>query len=132
MNASKDPLVLHLDRAMTGSGILRIPHARGVRVSCLSGELWVTEDRSSEDIILSAGETRTLQSPGLALVTALENADVQVEPGSTVCSRVGLLSPIVQHDFLSRARELRRQALHEWLDGLSRFVHRVGARLAHQ
>lgn len=132
MNASKNPLVTHLDRAMTGYGILRIPRARGVRLTCLSGELWITEDRSSEDIILTAGNTRTLQSPGLALVTALENADVQLEPASTAYSRVGLLSPIVQHDFLNRARELRRQSAHEWFDAVARSVHRIGARLAHQ
>jgi DUF2917 family protein len=130
MNASNTAIV-HLERASADRGMVRIPHARGVRVTCLSGELWITEDRSSEDIVLTAGKARTLQSPGLALVTALETADVRIDPESTAYARASMFAPTVRDHLRNHAHAQRRDAAREWGRAFSQRLHRMRVRLTH-
>jgi len=130
MNAPNSGTI-QLEHASAERGMLRIPHARGVRVTCLSGELWITEDRSSEDIVLTAGKARMLQSSGLALVTALETAYVRIEPEATPYARESLFAPTVRDHLRHHANALRRYALREWGSALAQFLHRVRTRLTH-
>ena len=130
MNAPNTALV-HLERASADRGLLRIPHARGVRVSCLSGELWITEDRSSEDIVLTAGKARTLESPGVALVTALQTADVRIEPTWAAYAREGMFGASGVDHLRHHAQAKRRDAVQEWGHTLAHFLHRVRVKLAH-
>jgi DUF2917 family protein len=50
--------------------------AEGARVQCRSGRLWITQDRDGRDLLVAAGNAFTLDRPGLALIHALERADV--------------------------------------------------------
>lgn len=59
---------IHIDRNRT----VALADAFDVEVVCLSGCLWLTEDRLLEDHVLKAGESRTIRSRGRVLVTALE------------------------------------------------------------
>jgi hypothetical protein len=55
--------------------------ARDVEIVCLSGCLWLTEDRLLEDHILQTGESRTIRNRGRVLVTALESSSMRaLEP----------------------------------------------------
>jgi DUF2917 family protein len=56
----------------------RIDDAPGTAVSCVSGVVWVTQERDSRDLVLGAGQSVVLDRPGLAVVYALRDALVTV------------------------------------------------------
>jgi hypothetical protein len=61
----------------------------GVRVTCLAGAVWITEEQAEADIILDAGESHTIAHPGLTLVMALRAASLCVhEPHMSVWTRL--------------------------------------------
>lgn len=66
--------------------VLRLDDAKGVRVVCLSGALWITQYHDLRDVVLSAGASFTLDRAGVALVSAMEASSVRLEepvrPGS--------------------------------------------------
>ena len=74
MNIDLDTSTLTLAR----DGLIALRDAQGTRVTCLTGALWITEDREHGDIVLEAGETVTLQRPGLTLVMALQPAELRL------------------------------------------------------
>lgn len=47
---------------------LRLRRARGLRVRCTAGCLWITQPGTGEDIFLASGESCTLTSSQLVLV----------------------------------------------------------------
>lgn len=54
--------------------LLAIRDGSGCAVRCVSGELWITQDCSTRDVILSAHEEFVLDLPGLALVHATKES----------------------------------------------------------
>lgn len=52
--------------------IIALDSARGTTIVCIRGLLWITEQRSSRDVLLEPGERYVLTGNGKALVTALE------------------------------------------------------------
>jgi hypothetical protein len=56
----------------------RIESARGTEVACVHGATWVTQERDPRDLVLLAGESLVLETPGLALVYALKDAVITV------------------------------------------------------
>jgi hypothetical protein len=73
---------MHKERVMSAgndrqSALLRrgslmsIEAIPGIRVTCLRGMVWLTQERDPLDRILSAGETFTIDRPGTVLVNAL-------------------------------------------------------------
>ena len=52
---------------------LRIEQARGQRITCTAGTLWITETGIACDIFLAAGETHEVQTNGLLLVESVGN-----------------------------------------------------------
>jgi hypothetical protein len=64
----------------------------GVRVTCLRGALWITEERSGSDVVLDAGQSHTVTHSGLTLVMALRDASLRVrEPHAALWPRVRAL-----------------------------------------
>lgn len=57
---------------------LRLTHARGRRIVCRQGCVWVTAAGWPEDIFLSAGDRWTIPGNGLVLVEAEGSAMVDV------------------------------------------------------
>lgn len=53
---------------------LQLVDHTGQRVSCLMGQVWVTQQDDRRDVILQAGECFVLDRPGLALVFAFQDA----------------------------------------------------------
>ena len=50
-------------------------HAHGpIDVTCISGQLWITRDGEMEDIVLQAGDTRTLPQPARDVVLSTAGA----------------------------------------------------------
>jgi len=56
-------------RLNTGE-LLDINDGQGFTVECLEGAVWITQSNDPRDIVLTAGESFTLDKPGLALVCA--------------------------------------------------------------
>ena len=64
--------------SLTARSVHRIDDAPGTAVSCVSGVVWVTQERDSRDLVLGAGQSVVLDRPGLAVVYALRDALVTV------------------------------------------------------
>lgn len=56
--------------------LVSVEDARGARVDCLCGRIWITEHGSPGDIVLEAGESYELSRDGIAVVQALREARV--------------------------------------------------------
>jgi hypothetical protein len=59
--------------------IMRFDGATGVTVVCLRGELWLTQDGDSRDLVLHAGDRFTVDHAGVTLVSALRASSLSVE-----------------------------------------------------
>lgn len=70
-------------------GMIAIRDAQGVRIGCIKGALWITQDNYVQDFIVGPGETHTIDYAGLTLVTALEPTTLSVgEPKPTLTARI--------------------------------------------
>lgn len=67
-------------RALQKDAICVLPHPRGVRIECLSGELWITQDWQRHDILLAPGQSHVVDGTHRLLVQALQAAQFQVRP----------------------------------------------------
>src|SRR5467141_3775329 len=56
--------------------VIRLYDARGARVECVLGALWITQNRDHEDYFLAANDALTLDRPGLALIHAQAPSEV--------------------------------------------------------
>jgi hypothetical protein len=54
--------------------LLRLQNGSGLTILCLKGMLWLTQQNDVRDIVLSVGESFTLDRRGLALIYALNSA----------------------------------------------------------
>lgn len=62
---------------------LRLSDAKGTTIRCTSGIAWLTVAGEAEDCFLAAGQHRRLASDGLALVEAVGQARIRLEPAGT-------------------------------------------------
>lgn len=52
-------------RVTVGRGqILALPDADGTRLTCLTGVLWITQDRDLNDVVLLGGQSMRISSNG--------------------------------------------------------------------
>jgi hypothetical protein len=75
MEINLRPVSIHLAKGQT----LKVRDGEGYRVLCHSGNLWITQDRDTRDIVLQPGESFAFDRPGLALVRAFEPAAIRIE-----------------------------------------------------
>jgi hypothetical protein len=59
--------------------IVRLPEGAGTTVTACAGTVWITEQDSPKDLVLTAGQSITLARPGLALVQAFRDASIVVD-----------------------------------------------------
>jgi hypothetical protein len=52
--------------------ILRLRGGQAVRIACVSGLLWVTQEGDLDDRFIAAGQAVTVSAPGLTLIEAME------------------------------------------------------------
>jgi hypothetical protein len=58
---------------------LRLRQAAGGTVVTHTGSVWITEQDSERDVVLSPGQKFTLSRPGLALVEAFSDASISFD-----------------------------------------------------
>ena len=74
MNLKLNRAELHLESHQ----VVGLLDAAGARVQVRRGRLWITQDRDGRDLLVDAGKEFTLDRPGLALIHAIETADVSL------------------------------------------------------
>ena len=60
--------------------IVRLPEGPGTTVTACTGAVWITEEDSRQDVVLTPGQRFTLVRPGIALVQAFRDASIFVDP----------------------------------------------------
>jgi hypothetical protein len=71
-------LALERDQMVTLRG------GNGVRIACVTGALWVTQEQDRTDVILEAGQSLVVDHSGLTVIMALGAATLRVcEPRGT-------------------------------------------------
>jgi len=59
--------------------LLPLDRAKGVRISCVEGSLWLTEERGAADVVLQPGQSYEVAASGRTLVQAMARSRVAVE-----------------------------------------------------
>jgi hypothetical protein len=67
--------------SLAARSVHRIENAKGIRVSCVRGVAWITQERDPRDLILAAGQSVVLDRPGLAIAYAFKDAVITVGAG---------------------------------------------------
>ena len=62
---------------------IRLMSARGVRIVCTAGRVWLTVEGEAGDFFLAAGESHLVRGRGLALLEAIGCGRVRFEPAAT-------------------------------------------------
>ena len=70
--------------ALAARGVHRIDNAQGLSVTCFKGPVWITQNNDPRDIVLSPGQSFTLDRKGTAVVFALKDAAILVGPAGQV------------------------------------------------
>jgi hypothetical protein len=74
--------------------IVPIERARGSRIACLCGRIWITEHSATGDIVLEAGESYEISREGVAVVQALRDALVVLRAPAVSPARAPLAARI--------------------------------------
>jgi hypothetical protein len=64
--------------ALARGELLRLEGTGGVDVAVESGRVWITEEESSRDTWLAAGQSAHLEGRGLTLVEATERTHIRI------------------------------------------------------
>lgn len=59
---------------------LRLDGARGLRIECTAGTIWITETGQREDIFLSPGQSYRLAGNGVSLVESVGDGRIRLAP----------------------------------------------------
>jgi Protein of unknown function (DUF2917) len=124
--------LVHLTDALPEGRLLRLPDARGHRIVTLSGDVWVTEQDRTEDIVLHAGDAVTLKAPGTALIMAFGSADIEVIPPPSGVEAIDAASDarVNFERYEQIARRLRAEAFRDAFVTLGCALRRLGSRIA--
>ncbi len=63
---------------LKNANLLTLDDSRGVRIDCLEGSLWITQDGDPRDVILPAGRSYRIDRTSRVLVFAATDARLQI------------------------------------------------------
>jgi len=58
--------------------MLTLPDAQGLRLACVKGALWITQDGDRSDTVLEAGRTFEISRGGKTIVVAVRDARMAI------------------------------------------------------
>lgn len=64
--------------------VVPLENAKGAKVDCLRGRLWISEWGRRDDIVLNSGQSYVIAGGGVTLVQALRNALVELPAACSV------------------------------------------------
>ncbi len=70
---------LNSELFLTEGRPLRVTGARGIRVCCLQGTVWITTTGRAEDIFLRSGQWHEIDSHALTLIEGVGQAQIRFE-----------------------------------------------------
>jgi Protein of unknown function (DUF2917) len=82
--------------------MLTLSCSQSTMISCQQGTLWITEENSQQDIVLSPGQHYTIQTTGKVVLSGLHAAELSIKP---VGSHLSLASN-QQKTFTKRLQQL--------------------------
>lgn len=77
------------DRALAAGTIWPLRRARGHRIACVDGELWITVDGELEDYFVEPGETFVIVSDARVVVYAVRDSVFQLTAPAAATRRHG-------------------------------------------
>jgi len=108
-------MILKLERAervLRFRELIRLERAAGTGLRVLRGSIWITQEGDRKDHYLPATGTIMLDRPGLALVQALEPAELvvwQLVPKVSVAARVARGLAHMSRVLAARPRNMKPQ-----------------------
>jgi hypothetical protein len=63
-------VISQLEVSLRAHDLFDIQDGEGLSVTCRNGVVWITQSNDARDVVIAAGESFTLDRPGLALVAA--------------------------------------------------------------
>ncbi len=83
---------------------LRLSHAPGHKIECLSGTAWITVQGQSADFILRAGQSFDIPGDGLTLIDAVGAGRVRIRlPAPTAIGWAARLAARLHHSLRGQA-----------------------------
>jgi hypothetical protein len=79
LDVARRPRSIRRPLALDTGDLLRIVDGAGTRIVARSGILWITDERSHEDVVLQPGQTHRIATPGVTIVEAHRPARLVVE-----------------------------------------------------
>ncbi len=124
----------HVSVKITREQPLRLMHARGTSVAVIWGEVWLTQEGDFADYVLRAGDLMRLNSDGLTLLHALENAGVSllepcVDDDVTPTQASGYLAMDTVPYYEQLARDMRADYIARGIDSLSHGLRNLWSKL---
>lgn len=101
---------------ITRSGGARLPDARGALLTVQQGSVWITQDGSSVDICVDAGQSYRIECDGLTLVSAIAPA---------THARVTLAAPDRPRSFVTRMAAFAERLASAYKAPARRAIHSV-------
>ena len=63
---------------------LTVSDGKGTCITARRGTVWITQDNDLRDVVLSGGESFTLEQSALAIVQAFDSAEVVISPPAPI------------------------------------------------
>lgn len=107
----------HNELCLAHNAPIRLPAARGVRIRCTAGVVWLTVAGQAGDIFLMSGDSHVVHGRGLVLLEAIGSGQVRLEKAARPWSTLWYarlrrcLSPVAVLAWPDRCRGLPLQAL---------------------
>jgi hypothetical protein len=86
LRAVRNPAVQAATFVLEQGEVISLRRSGGsFRITCVTGWLWATVDKSAEDYVLAPGQARSFRGRGTAVIQALRTASVRVDcdPGKS-------------------------------------------------
>ena len=115
----------HTEVRLLAREYIKVIDAKGSRIVCRRGKVWITQNRDTRDVLLEEGEAFTLDRNGVAIVQALAFAEFALDAPSRrqrpAATRSATLTSLAVLGFARRQTAARRPG--RLLPGIERSRH---------